>query len=191
MIAFDSSAAGRRNIYVALSSGGSAQRLTEDTTEGIIPSWSHDGTGIYFSSPVTGRNEIWRIPSSGGKAVPLTRNGGLVALESPDGKSLYYTKTEERATLFRSATDGSGETPVLTDVAERGFVPAADRIYYLCERGGTFSIRRFMLRTHEDSPVAPVPKSVYLGLTLSPDGRSLMYSEARVQGNLMLAEDSR
>ena len=190
-IAFDCSAAGRMNIYVAPSWGGSAQRLTDDTTDGIIPSWSHDGKWIYFSSSVTGRNEIWKIPSSGGKAVQVTRNGGLVALDSPDGRSLYYTKTEERTTLFRSDTDGNGETPVLGDVAKRGFVIAADRIYYLCERRGTFSIRRLMLRSHEDSPVAPVRNSVYLGLSLSRDGRSLMYSDARAQGNLMLAEGSR
>ena len=32
------------------------------------------------------------MPAGGGEAVQVTRNGGETAFESPDGKSIYYTK---------------------------------------------------------------------------------------------------
>jgi hypothetical protein len=85
--------------------------------------------------------------------------------------------------------DGSGETEVLSEVAVRGFCVAADRIYYLHEGlDGSISVRRFLMQTREDVPIASLPRPAYLGLSLSPDGKSLIYSEFHVSSNLMLAE---
>jgi Tol biopolymer transport system component/DNA-binding winged helix-turn-helix (wHTH) protein len=188
-IAFDSAAAGTIDVYAIDASGGSPRRLTGDRTHGMIPSWSHDGKWIYFSSAVAGRNEVWKIPSGGGTAVQVTRNGGFVAFESPDGKTLYYTKNDGNSSLFRSSVDGSGETAVLSEVAVRGFCVAADRIYYLREGpDGSTSVRQFLMQTREDVSIASLPRPAYLGLSLSPDGKSLIYSEFRVSSNLMLAE---
>jgi Tol biopolymer transport system component/DNA-binding winged helix-turn-helix (wHTH) protein len=188
-IVFDSAAAGTIDIYTIDASGGSPRRLTGNQTHGIIPSWSHDGKWIYFASAITGRNEIWKIPRGGGNAVQVTRNGGLVAFESPDGKALYYTRNDGNSRLFRSSVDGSGETEVLSAVAVRGFSVAADRIYYLREGpDGSISVRQFLMQTREDVSIASLPRPAYLGLSLSPDGKSLIYSEFRVSSNLMLAE---
>ena len=62
----------------------------------MAPSWSRDGKWVYFTSKRTGRYEVWKVSAEGGKAVPVTRNGGGAAFESPDGKSIYYT---ERRTI--------------------------------------------------------------------------------------------
>jgi Tol biopolymer transport system component len=156
----------------------------------MMPSWSHDGRWIYFSSTVTGRQEIWKIPSAGGKAVQVTRNGGFVAFESPDGKALFYTKIDQNAKLWRSAADGSGETVVLDGVAFRGFVVAADRVYYLRqEPNNSFAIRCYVIATREDSQIASFAKPVSLGLSISPDGKYLIYSQRLDASNLMLVED--
>ena len=192
ILAFDSAAAGQLDIYVIGANGGPPRRLTDDTTHGMTPSWSHDGKWIYFSSKVTGRYEIWKISSAGGKAVQVTRNGGFVAFESPDGTSLYYTKTEQNAALFRMSLQGGAETEVLSGVALRGFAVASDRIYYLKQlRDGSVEIRRFMLTSGEDSSIAPIGKNAFLGLDISPDGKSLVYSQLRVVSNLMLVEGLR
>jgi Tol biopolymer transport system component len=191
-LVFESAAAGQLDIYVISANGGPPRRLTDDTTHGMAPSWSHDGKWIYFSSKVTGRNEIWKISTAGGKAVQVTRNGGFVAFDSPDGTSLYYTKTEQNATLFRMSFQGGAETEVLSSVALRGFAVASDRIYYLKQlRDGSVEIRRFMLTSGEDSSIAPIGKNAFLGLDLSPDGKFLVYSELRVVSNLMLVEGLR
>jgi Tol biopolymer transport system component/DNA-binding winged helix-turn-helix (wHTH) protein len=189
-IVFDSAAAGRSGVYVVKSDGGSPRRLTDDNTHGMYPSWSYDGRWIYFCSPASGRNEIWKIPSAGGKPVQVTKNGAHIPLESPDGKTLYYTDKEQDARLLRSTVDGAGETEVLSGVAHRGFVIAADRIYYMREEpDGSTGIRRFMLATGVDSPIVSVSGPVFVGLSLSPDGKYLVYSQLRVAMNLMLVED--
>jgi Tol biopolymer transport system component/DNA-binding winged helix-turn-helix (wHTH) protein len=190
LLAFDSAAAGSTNVYVVSSNGGSPRRLTDDATGGIIPSWSYDGRWIYFCSSASGRGEIWKIPSAGGKAVQLTRGGGYIGLESPDGKTLYYTDREQDAKLKRSTVDGARETEVLSGVAHRGFLIAGDRIYYMRqEPDGSTAIRRFILATHEDSQIVSVHGPVFIGLSLSPDGKYLVYSQLRVAMNLILVED--
>ena len=188
-IVFDSAAAGQTDVYVVDANGGSPRRLT-DATHGRIPSWSHDGRWIYFSSRVTGRDEIWKIPSAGGKAVQVTRNGGLIAFEAPDQRALFYMKTDQNAKLWMSAVDGSRETEVLDGVDSRGFVVTADRIYYLRqEPNGSFAIRRHGIATREGSQIASLPKPIFGGLSISPDGKYLIYSQKLEASNLMLVED--
>jgi Tol biopolymer transport system component len=189
-IAFDFAPAGQSDVYIVDADGGAPRRLTSDATHGMIPSWSHDGRWIYFSSTVTGRYEIWKILSAGGNAVQVTRNGGFVAFEAPDGKALFYTKTDQNAKLGKSAVDGSGETVLLDGVAFRGFAVAADRVYYLRQEPiGSFAIRRYMIATREDSQIASLAKSIFGGLSISPDGKYFIYSQRLEASNLMLVED--
>jgi Tol biopolymer transport system component len=188
-IAFDSAAAGQSDVYVVDANGGSPRRLT-DVTHGNIPSWSRDGKWIYFSTKTTGGNEIWKIPCAGGKAVQVTRNGGLIAFEAPDGRAIFYMKSDQDSKLWRSAVDGSGETEVLDGADSRGFVVTADRVYYFRqERNGSFAIRRYVLATHEDSQIISLAKPVFWGLSISPDGKYLIYSQRLEASNLMLVED--
>jgi Tol biopolymer transport system component/DNA-binding winged helix-turn-helix (wHTH) protein len=188
-LVFDSAAAGQIDVYVVDANGGSTRRLT-DATHGRVPRWSHDGRWIYFSSTATGRNEIWKIPSAGGKAVQVTRNGGFIAFEAPDRRALFYMKTDQNAKLWRSAVDGSGETEVLDGVDSRGFVVTADRVYYLRqEPNGSFAIRRYAIATRDDSQIASLAKPIFGGLSISPDGKYLIYSQRLEASNLMLVED--
>jgi Tol biopolymer transport system component len=188
-IAFDSGAEGRMHIYVVDSNGGSLRRLTDDQTGGAVPRWSHDSAWIYFSSTRSGTSEIWKIPSAGGAPVRVTRFGGFCVMEAPAANALFYTKTGEKAALFRSEMDGSQERLVLRGVAQRAFVVAHDRIYYLHQDADTsVSLRSYRLQSGDDTPIAPIVEPVFLGLALSPDGRFLIYTQMRVASNLMLAE---
>ena len=59
------------------------------------------------------------------------------------------------------------------------------------EPGGE-TIRRFRLATGEDTRIAGLAKTAYLGLALSPDGRYLLYSQIDQQGSdLMLVDQFR
>jgi hypothetical protein len=68
------------------------QCLTTTPADDAVASWSRDGKSIYFASDRSGEWQVWKMPAEGGNAVPLTRRGGYVAFESPDGHSLYYSK---------------------------------------------------------------------------------------------------
>ena len=189
-IVFDSSVGGNSHIYVVNATGGSPRRMTDSQTRGLLPSWSHDGKWIYFCSAATGRREVWKVPCSGGHAVQVTRNGGYIAFDSPDSRFLYYTKTEQNAKLFRSSVDGSGETEVLAGVANRAFVVTSDRIFYERENPNhSTDIRAFSLATGKDVRLLSIPAKLFLGLSVSPDGKYLAYSQFRVKSNLMLVDN--
>jgi Tol biopolymer transport system component len=67
------------------------RKLTTGTTNDVAPAWSHDGKWIYFESEREDGLQIWRVPAGGGPATRLTKNGGAMALESADGKLLFYS----------------------------------------------------------------------------------------------------
>ena len=94
-LAFDSQGQdGSVDIYTIESVGGQARRLTSAASNEPQPSWSRDGRWIYFSSDRTGRFEIWRCPFPAGTVdqwQQMTTEGGDVAFESSDGRTLFYT----------------------------------------------------------------------------------------------------
>ena len=86
--------------------------------------------------------------------------------------------------------DGSGETGLVRGIAYDGFAVAADRIYYLHQPAtGPIEIREFLLATGSDSRVATIDRQITGGLGLSPDGKSLLFSEVRARGSLMLVDN--
>ncbi|PYT24912.1 MAG: hypothetical protein DMG57_27035 [Acidobacteria bacterium] len=67
--------------------------MTIDPANDGNPNWSHDGRWIYFDSARAGEQQVFKIPANGGEAIQVTREGGFAPLESPDGKSLYYVRS--------------------------------------------------------------------------------------------------
>jgi len=112
-IAFDSRAPGNADIFVIDSQGGSPRRLTNEPSSEVVPSWSRDGRWIYFASDRTGRDEVWKMPSTGGLPVQVTHHGGFAALESPDGRFLYYAKGMALRGLWRIPTHGGEEVEII------------------------------------------------------------------------------
>jgi Tol biopolymer transport system component len=98
-IAFDSNLEGNMDIYVVRASGGKPVRLTTDPAEDNIPAWSRDGNWVYFTSLRSGRRQVWKAPAGGGEAILVTKNGGFAAIESADGRSVFYTNTIDQAPM--------------------------------------------------------------------------------------------
>jgi Tol biopolymer transport system component len=209
-IAFDA----RKNgwdIWVIEAGGDSLKQLTHGPADSVIPSWSRDGSSIYFASNRSGRFEIWRMPAHGGTAERITRNGGYVAFESADGKTLYYTLSNAgtEGLYAKPLPDGEEKQLLNEGVQRRGFAVFSDGIYYLCSRGGQ--------RPPEDSLIAPFQSSaeghdirfyefasgrshvmgeiggdLHLGLAVSPDRKTFLFSKIIDSGSdLMLIENFR
>jgi Tol biopolymer transport system component len=81
---------GANGSYVIDADGGIPQRLDKERSDGWALSWSRDGQWTYFTSGVSGRSQVWKMPSEGRKAVQIARGGAENAMESFDGKMLYY-----------------------------------------------------------------------------------------------------
>ena len=167
----------------------------------MMPSWSRDGQWVYFGSRRSGRMEICKISAVGGEAVQLTRNGGVVALESVDGRFVYYTKGHRPTTsLWRVPVDGGEESRVLESVTWWNFVVAEQGIYFIPalnadDPDGGYSLQFFDFARGKVKTVAPLPTPryrIWFGLAVSPDERTILYAQIDdISSDLMLIEDFR
>jgi Tol biopolymer transport system component/tRNA A-37 threonylcarbamoyl transferase component Bud32 len=189
-ISFDSNAGGFFQVYVVRADGGKPRQLTNDRTSNFGASWSRDGRWIYFASQGSGRSEVWKMPSQGGDPAQVTRNGGNAALESMDGKALYYAKDPN--TLWRKALPDGEETQIAAPLYRFNFTVAENGIYYTTFEDDSPVIVFRDSATGKVAPILKMAKSPDLGLDVSPDGRFLLFVQLDYSGSdLKLVENFR
>jgi Tol biopolymer transport system component/DNA-binding winged helix-turn-helix (wHTH) protein len=194
-IAFDSRPDGFAHIFLMSPDGGVPRQLTSGTSNDIVPAWSPDGKWIYFGSNRSGSWQIWKVSAGGGTPQRLTKNGGMVALASPDGQWVYYTRSGV-AGLWRIPASGGEEQQVLTQPPSR--FPAywaltKNGIYLLSESGDKKEIGfASYADTRRIQPVHVLDHqpTLFSGLSVSPDQRWLIYADmAEANSNISLVEN--
>jgi len=178
-IAFEFQSQHYYDVYVLDVPDGRPRRLvTFPDADNGAPNWSRDGKWIYFySSHEKGPLQLWRVPFHGGTPLQVTKNGGVYATESEDGRFLYYSKMEESG-IWRMPLTGGGEEHVLDQ--PEGFLwfnwaLASDGIYFLNKADAEKpSIEFFDFATRKKTLIDVVEKPRY-GLALASDGKSLLY----------------
>jgi WD40-like Beta Propeller Repeat len=152
-----------------------------------------DGRWIYFHSNRSGASQIWKVRTDGSGAVQLTKQGGFAAIESPDCKFLYYSKGPPHGpALWRIPVDGGDETEVLTGISDWStFAPVDRGIYFIPRREPTApaSIQFLSFADSQIKTIIPIAKPVFVGLTVSPDGRSLLYTQLDQEGSDLILVD--
>jgi Tol biopolymer transport system component len=196
-IAYDAQAEdGRSRIFVIDAAGGQSRRLTNNTDDEAIPSWSRDGKWIYFRSLRTGTAEIWRSPANGGEAIQITHSGGSAPWESWDGTTLYYVKINVAwQQLFAVPRQGGPERRVLDSVYAWDYFPVKGGIYYVVrtKSPSSFELRFLDDTTGQTTILNRYESGMAAGLTVSPDGKTIVRTGMRTPGNsdLMLIENFR
>jgi len=193
-ITFASDAEGQFEIFVIPAAGGKPRAMTSHPAFEHVPSFSRDGKWIYFCSNRTGQYQVWKVPVSGGDAVQVTKEGGAISYESPDGAYLYYTPTMAvgaATPLWRVPTSGGQPVKVLEGVTD--LAPALERgIYYIDRPAGGARLQFFDFATRRSTTVARNLGEVGGGLTTSPDGRTILFSRMDSSvDDLMLVENFR
>lgn len=199
-IAFDSQAQdGHSAIWTVEASGGTPRRITPAGFDALVPSWSRDGRWIYFARQGSVRMDLWRIPSAGGESVPITTDGGFYSSESPDGKSVYYTKevstslTGYRTPVFVKPLSGGPERKVLDSVMWYGFFVAADGIYHFgASDEGRYPLAFYDFATHRTRTLSRLGAMPYQRLAVSPDGKTVLFGVLKsANWDLMMIENFR
>jgi Tol biopolymer transport system component len=199
-IAFDSNPDGQFDVYVISTSGGPPTRMTESPADDSYGVWSPDGQWIYFMSSRTGVRQVWKMRNDGGSATQVTKNGGVLPMPSADGQFLYYSERAgegERNGLgglrrLRLA-DGFDEL-ILPSVTFWNFTLTSDGIYFIprADPDGHYSIKFFSFKTGTTFPIARLGGPVGVAIAVSPDRRSLLFSQIDEQrSDLMIVREFR
>jgi hypothetical protein len=168
----------------------------------MVPSWSRDGSSIYFSK----NGGIWKMPVRGGEAVQVTKKG-LETRESENGKWLYFSRPGDstlfsallsKTAILRMPVGGGPETLVFNGVTNRFWALAGQYLYFMhvdAKLHGTIS--RFNLATRQITRIADVEKDPYrivgwTGFSVSSDGEQIIYPQLDEQiSRIMLVENFR
>ncbi|HKP10853.1 MAG TPA: DPP IV N-terminal domain-containing protein, partial [Blastocatellia bacterium] len=183
-IAFDARKEETSDVYVVSAQGGTPRRLTGEVFDELMPSWSRDGQWIYFCSNRSGGREIWKIPAEGGQCAQVTRDGGFEGFESPDGKSIYYTKGRGPGGFYKLPVEGGREVeiPQLANAGRwRYWAVGTEGIYFVAEAGRRqWAIKLFSFASGKVKHVVVLnapPTEGPPGLAVSPGGRWILYTQ--------------
>jgi len=209
-IAFDTRRSGHPEVYVADISELMPRKLVTNIPEMLVPSWSHDGKWIYFESftraqdaPVTpgqlyDGEKIYRCPAAGGDAVPLSSNPGMTAQESFDEKAVYFTDETDLGRHVRVAK--ISEPQVANESIVEGMPSMWSTDLWTVVQGGIYfapedsprSIHYFDFNTKQVRHIFDVEKDFDGGLSVSPDGHWILYSQVDEHGgDILLVENFR
>ena len=193
-IAYDARPSLFAHIFLTDAMGGPGHEITSGNFNDIIPSWSADGRSIYFSSTRSGTWQIWKASSNGsGTAQQVTTGGGMVALESEDGRWLYFTRSSEPG-LWRMPLGGGPEHKIFDGppVGYQNYWTLSGNIpYSLAERNGHYAIGRVdpEAGTGRNIHVLKEDPTPMAGMSVSPDGKRLIFAElTRAASGLTLVE---
>jgi len=193
LIAFDSRPEGQSEIYLISPQGGRPRRLTTENSDDVLPSWSHDGQWVYFASNRGGNWQVWKKPAGGGQAVQITKNGGYQALESSDGRYLYFVKREPG--IWRKDVRAGEETLVLEQARYGQWALLKDGICFIGSQDSQrHSIEFFNFASGKVSQLTSLRKTTNTSggpnLAASADGRWILYWQAdQIDNDIMLVEN--
>jgi Tol biopolymer transport system component len=196
-IAFEFTATEHSEIYVVDVAGGRPRPLpTLPGADNVAPSWSRDGKWIYFTSDYkNGLFDLWKVPLPNGSPVRVTNNGGVYGVESGDSRFLYYAKLEAPG-VWRRSLNGGEETRILDksgSILWYDWALARNGIYFLDTAAKPKEAIEFLdFASGKTTPVVYPDKPVIWGVTVSPDGRYLLYVQTDLsQSSLVLVKNFR
>jgi Tol biopolymer transport system component len=199
-IVFDTRHSDVAELYIAEISERMPRKLVTNITDISLPSWSHDGKWIYFVSGGA-KSGVYRCPANGGDAVLLVAVphpnilGGPLE-ESFDGETLYFSRAigGYRWELNMASTKLPGTMTTVKGLPPLGYgtwTIVAGGIYF-----ATFdapkSLRYFEFSTKGIRPILDVEKNIGSDLSVSPDGRWILYVQTdEYNDDIMLVDNFR
>ena len=158
-----------------------ARKVAQTKSFGLVgASWSADGTYLYTTAINKTPQRVMRARVSDGELEDLF--DGATPVVAPDGRRVFYRKGLGVQSLFARSLDGdivrnAEEQLVPGCVMTFGIVPTPRGVYYVAcdaqQQPVTLSYFEFSSRRSFD--LVPAPLGTQPILTVSPDGRRLVY----------------
>ena len=194
-IVFDRRPKDHAQIYMIDSEGRNMRAFTEGDYENNVPTWSRDGKSIYYSSNRTGRMELWKQDLGSGVADQVTQHGGFSAVESYDGKYLYYVKFFSPG-IWRMPLNG-GEEERITDQPEAWYwahwdITGSGLYFFDIAASPRPQLKFYDFQTHRITPVLQTDGQVRYwtpGVSASRNGRTIYYATQYANATIMIAEN--
>ncbi len=183
---------GQMDLYALDAATGSSSRLTNDVDDEVAPAWSRDGS-VIFGARRTGSWQLMKLDPASGARTQLTTTGGYSGQESPNGRSILFTRLEEPG-VWTMPVDGG--TPRLLVPAVRAaeyanFRVTAQGIFYVGVTAGQIVVRKAPLDGGAGVDVAWLGNYSWPGFTLTPDGSSVLYAHWDRRESNIMAIDSK
>ena len=140
---------------------------------------------------------MMKVPVSGGEAVDIIGPAGYSGFESPDGKHLLYDFESGGVwSIWRVPLEGGPGAPVIKiGQAPKNWTVTKAGIYFFdSDAKSQPAIKFHSFATGQTKPIAAVVKDRGSGgLTVSPDGRWVLYTqlEGSYSSDIMLVENFR
>ncbi len=167
------------------------RRLSDGSSNDESPNFSRDGRWIYFTSDRTGRREVHRMSVDGRHVEQVTVDGGDSAMDASDGRHIVVarrTGTSRQTALWEVtlATRSARPLPVLTTADALSVVGSL--VYFVPWEGPSLAV--YDLASGSTKPVPFAPKDCF-DFTVSPDGRTIIYTKLESQSDLMMVDNFR
>lgn len=198
-IVFDCRPKEHSEIWIMDPDGRNAHVVISGGYENVVPNWSRDGKTILFASNRTGQYQVWARDMGTGLEKPVTSHGGFASFESPDGKSLLYTKFD-RGGIWTVPRNGGAEVRLAAalHLGYWGYVAVTDKgIYFLdsdAPDGPTIEYYSFQSKTTEKVFALGKDQSAVpweANLAASPDGRTIYFVQGSTKSSIVMAEFGR
>lgn len=190
-ITFTSNTGTNNDIFMVRSDGSALARVTSDPANEGNASWSRDGRWVYFSSTKNGLPQIWRVSQDRRAGPILVQTGeGSEAIESADGKTLYFVRRDGMPGLWGTPATGGPERLFLAG-------PHIWEQFWDVTKDGVIFLERDVKDRRDRQPLAlynplkdkieslgtlPVPSGlVDRGFSASRDGRWVLWAQNDVQ----------
>jgi Tol biopolymer transport system component/DNA-binding winged helix-turn-helix (wHTH) protein len=184
-------------ISVIDAEGRNMRALTEGEHENDVPNWSRNGKAVYFASDRSGAYQLWKQDIASPVATQITRHGGFMGVESYDGHYVYYVRYFCSG-IWRVPIDGGEEEQIINmpepwylgywDISERGVY------FYDISATPRPAIKYYDFKTRQTTTVLEPDqqaKTWSAGISVSRDGRTLVYLMRHPTMTLMVADEIR